>query len=103
MESERNPVGQTPYPSRLLLESKSPDVEQRKKVACARMIPEDEGARSHPIARIKAMADGSSKGSHRAFRHPAKPMVVTVPGNRNDDLPLGTLKSILRKAEIEES
>ncbi len=43
------------------------------------------------------------KGSHRAFRHPHKPMVVTVPGNWNDDLPVGTLKSILRKAELKES
>jgi len=41
------------------------------------------------------------KGSHRAFRHPLKPLVVTVPGNRNDDVPIGTLRSILRKAEIE--
>jgi predicted RNA binding protein YcfA (HicA-like mRNA interferase family) len=43
------------------------------------------------------------KGSHRAFKHPEKPMVVTVPGNWNDDLPVGTLKSILRKAEPNES
>ena len=43
------------------------------------------------------------KGSHRAFKHPEKPMVVTVPGNWNDDLPVGTLKSILRKAERNES
>ncbi|HMC60602.1 MAG TPA: type II toxin-antitoxin system HicA family toxin [Candidatus Solibacter sp.] len=43
------------------------------------------------------------KGSHRAFRHLKKPMVVTVPGNWNDDLPVGTLKSILRKAEFNES
>jgi len=43
------------------------------------------------------------RGNHRAFRHPLKPMVVTVPGNWNDDLPIGTLKSILRKAEIEET
>ena len=43
------------------------------------------------------------KGSHRAFKHPRKPMVVTVPGNWNDDLPVGTLKSILRKAELKES
>lgn len=42
------------------------------------------------------------KGSHRAFKHPSKPMVVTVPGHWNDDLPMGTLKSILKKAEIEE-
>ncbi len=41
------------------------------------------------------------KESHRAFRHPLKALVVTVPGNRNDDVPIGTLKSILRKAEIE--
>jgi predicted RNA binding protein YcfA (HicA-like mRNA interferase family) len=41
------------------------------------------------------------KGSHRAFKHPAKPMVVTVPGHLSDDLPTGTLKSILKKAEIE--
>jgi predicted RNA binding protein YcfA (HicA-like mRNA interferase family) len=40
--------------------------------------------------------------SNRAFKHPEKPMVVTVPGNANDDLPIGTLKSILRKAEIED-
>ena len=43
------------------------------------------------------------KGSHRAFKHPEKPMVVTVQGTWNDDLPVGTLKSILRKAEMNES
>jgi predicted RNA binding protein YcfA (HicA-like mRNA interferase family) len=30
-------------------------------------------------------------------------MVVTVQGTWNDDLPVGTLKSILRKAEMNES
>jgi len=29
-------------------------------------------------------------------------MAGTVTGNANDDLPIGTLKSILRKAEIKE-
>ena len=29
------------------------------------------------------------KGSHRAFRHPVKALVVTVPGSRNDDIPVG--------------
>ena len=43
------------------------------------------------------------KGSHRAYKHPEKPMVVTVAGHWNDDLPVGTLKSILRKAEMNES
>ena len=37
------------------------------------------------------------------LKHPKKAMVVTVPGNWNDDLPVGTLKSILRKAELNES
>ena len=40
------------------------------------------------------------KGSHRAYKHPEKPLVVTVAGNWNDDLPVGTLKSILNKAEL---
>jgi predicted RNA binding protein YcfA (HicA-like mRNA interferase family) len=42
------------------------------------------------------------KGSHRAFRHPEKPLVVTVPGHWNVDRPVGTLKSILKKAGLEE-
>ena len=41
------------------------------------------------------------KGSHRAFRHPTKPMVVTVPGHPGDEVPTGTLRSILKKAEVE--
>ncbi|MFN0100962.1 MAG: type II toxin-antitoxin system HicA family toxin [Bryobacteraceae bacterium] len=41
------------------------------------------------------------RGSHRAFKHPTKPMVVTVPGHPGDDVPIGTLKSILTKAEVE--
>ena len=40
------------------------------------------------------------KGSHRAYKHPEKPLVVTVTGNWNDDLPMGTLKSILNKAKL---
>ena len=41
------------------------------------------------------------KGSHRAFKHPLKPMIVTVPGHLGDEIPIGTLKSILNKAEVE--
>ena len=40
-------------------------------------------------------------GSHRHFKHGAKPHVVTVPGNYGDDIPIGTLKAILRAAELE--
>lgn len=41
-------------------------------------------------------------GSHRHFKHPAKPHVVTVPGSPGDDIPIGTLKAILRSAGLEE-
>jgi len=49
-------------------------------------------------------ADGwrlrATKGSHRQFRHPTKGMVVTVAGKPGDDVPLGTLKAILRSAGL---
>ncbi|MFN9920947.1 MAG: type II toxin-antitoxin system HicA family toxin [Acidobacteriota bacterium] len=41
-------------------------------------------------------------GSHRHFKHLAKPHVVTVPGSPGDDIPAGTLKAILRSAGLEE-
>lgn len=43
----------------------------------------------------------SQKGSHRQFKHPTKSGKVTVPGKMSDDVPLGTLKSILRQAGLE--
>jgi predicted RNA binding protein YcfA (HicA-like mRNA interferase family) len=43
----------------------------------------------------------AQKGSHRQLKHPFKPGKVTVPGNMADDLPPGTLKSILRQAGLE--
>jgi len=41
-----------------------------------------------------------TRGSHRQFRHPVKPGVVTVPGKPNDDVPPGTLNSILKQAGL---
>jgi predicted RNA binding protein YcfA (HicA-like mRNA interferase family) len=41
-------------------------------------------------------------GSHRHFKHATKPKVVTLPGQPGDDVPLGTLKAILRAAELED-
>ena len=38
------------------------------------------------------------RGSHRIYRHPAKPGTVTIAGARNKDLQPGTLQSILRQA-----
>jgi len=42
----------------------------------------------------------ATRGSHRQFKHPAKPGRVTVPGHLNDDVRIGTLNSILRQAQL---
>jgi predicted RNA binding protein YcfA (HicA-like mRNA interferase family) len=44
----------------------------------------------------------ATKGSHRQFRHPEKGLVVTVPGHPVKDIPVETLKAILRSAGLEE-
>ncbi len=41
-----------------------------------------------------------TKGSHRQFKHPDKPGVVTVPDKLSDDLAPGTLSSIWRQAQL---
>jgi predicted RNA binding protein YcfA (HicA-like mRNA interferase family) len=43
----------------------------------------------------------ATKGSHRQFRHPHKGMVVTVPGQEGKDVPVGTLRAILRSAGLD--
>jgi predicted RNA binding protein YcfA (HicA-like mRNA interferase family) len=51
-------------------------------------------------------ADGwylvATKGSHRQFKHPAKPGRVTIAGKLSDDLAPGTLNSILKQAGLKE-
>ncbi len=41
-----------------------------------------------------------TRGSHRQFKHPTKPGLVTVPGKPSDDLAPGTLGSILGQAQL---
>ena len=41
-----------------------------------------------------------TRGSHRQFKHDAKPGLVTVPGKPSDDLAIGTENSILRQAGL---
>lgn len=41
-----------------------------------------------------------TRGSHRQFRHPAKPGAVTVAGKPNLDVPPGTLSSVLKQAGL---
>jgi predicted RNA binding protein YcfA (HicA-like mRNA interferase family) len=57
------------------------------------------------IKRIEA--DGwrqiATKGSHRQYTHPVKPGRTTVAGKPNDDVAIGTLKSIYRQAQLKDS
>jgi predicted RNA binding protein YcfA (HicA-like mRNA interferase family) len=42
----------------------------------------------------------ATEGSHRQFKHPTKSGRVTVPGKPRDDLPTGTLNSIMKQAGL---
>jgi predicted RNA binding protein YcfA (HicA-like mRNA interferase family) len=42
----------------------------------------------------------ATRGSHRQYKHSAKPGRVTVPGKPNDDLAPGTLNSILKQSGL---
>jgi predicted RNA binding protein YcfA (HicA-like mRNA interferase family) len=42
------------------------------------------------------------RGSHRQFRHPNNPNVVTVTGKRSATIRVGQLQDIRRKSRIEE-
>jgi predicted RNA binding protein YcfA (HicA-like mRNA interferase family) len=41
-------------------------------------------------------------GSHRQYKHPIKSGRVTIAGNLNHDIALGTLHSILKQAGLKE-
>ena len=41
------------------------------------------------------------KGSHRVFGHDTKMGIVVIPGNLGDDVPPGSLRSILKQAGLE--
>jgi predicted RNA binding protein YcfA (HicA-like mRNA interferase family) len=41
-------------------------------------------------------------GSHNHYKHASKPQVVTIPGRPGDDVPIGTLKAILKSAGLED-
>jgi len=41
-----------------------------------------------------------SRSGHRQFKHSTKPGRVTVSGKPSDDLPPGTLNSILKQARL---
>ncbi len=41
-----------------------------------------------------------TNGSHRHYAHPDKKGLVTIPGKFSSDVPIGTLKSILKQAGL---
>jgi len=41
-----------------------------------------------------------TKGSHRQFKNPVKPGLVTIAGQSGDDLAPGTLNSILKQSGL---
>jgi predicted RNA binding protein YcfA (HicA-like mRNA interferase family) len=40
------------------------------------------------------------KGSHKTFKHPKNPNLLTIPDHGKKDLPAGTLKQIWKKAGL---
>lgn len=44
-----------------------------------------------------------TRGDHLIYKKEGEPRPIPVPGNLNDDLAIGTLKSILRQAGLKES
>lgn len=42
-----------------------------------------------------------TRGSHRQYRHPEKPGIVTIAGKMSKDLAPGTWNSILKQAGID--
>ena len=43
-----------------------------------------------------------TRGSHRQYKHPEKPGLVTIAGHLNHDLAPGTYNSILKQAGLKE-
>ena len=43
-----------------------------------------------------------TRGSHRHFKHPKKPGLVTIAGHPGVDIPKGTMNSILKQSRSED-
>jgi len=43
-----------------------------------------------------------TRGSHRHFKHPTKPGLVTIAGQPGVDIPKGTMNSILKQAGLKD-
>ena len=56
-------------------------------------------------AEVRRLDDGwrwvATRGSHRQYRHAAKPGKVTIAGKLSQDLPPGTWNSIVKQAGLD--
>lgn len=43
-----------------------------------------------------------TRGSHRHYKHPTKPGLVTIAGHPGVDMPKGTLNSVLKQAGLKD-
>ena len=43
-----------------------------------------------------------TRGSHRHFKHPTKPGLVTIAGHPGVDIPKGTMNGILKQSGLED-
>jgi len=43
-----------------------------------------------------------TRGSHRHYKHPTKPGLVTIAGHPGVDMPKGTLNSVMKQAGLKE-
>ena len=55
------------------------------------------------VLEAKGWINVRMRGDHRIVRKDGEPRPIPVPGGLNDDLAIGTLKSILKQAGISES
>jgi predicted RNA binding protein YcfA (HicA-like mRNA interferase family) len=63
-----------------------------------------EGVQLDSRALIRILVEGGWRevrvaGSHHTFKHPERPLILTVPHPKKD-LPIGTVNSILKKAGL---
>jgi predicted RNA binding protein YcfA (HicA-like mRNA interferase family) len=42
------------------------------------------------------------RGSHRVLKHPEKPGIVVVPGSLGDSVAPGTVRNVLKQAQLED-
>lgn len=68
---------------------------------CLRYDPSREGSGPDSQIGIHRVGLRATRGSHRQFKHPQKPFVVTVAGHSGKDVPIGTLRAILKAAGLE--